>query len=582
MSRSTRNSDASLQPLCNLFAADVVDPEQRHRIASSMRGHGLEVAIHHGVVVGWQDLPGQPSSLITTASGGFARFSEGERSGQFVREHLVETALEHPRRVGHSQGDFGFVAVDAKRIAAVRSAVGLVPWMVMAKPGMTVLSTRVAWFERLLPEPPERDLFVHAHFTDGTTLPDHRSPWLGVRCVPPGSVWRVDRQTGTGVCPRYEEHQYWHPAQVAPQRQHSEAAKAEVVRAIRDVLVSHVDQDLADDGTNLVAVSGGVDSSILATVAHRAGKKFATVTLADPTSDEADSHNFPFVQRVFDAVSPLRSWVFRFDDEALAVGLPMPPATGCPVAHPILYVLSSLADETALTVYSGGELADDLFIGPIQMSSEWLADVGPLRFLSTIRKPAYRSVTWKGMVRLWGEEHLRTSKPSSRLRREFRPLSQMFSAALREESIEWSERASREASEVYGHWRFLNVAWMGDGWLLQNWETCSELGIRRSIPFLSREMIDLSCSLRPSAHAAPPKRLLRAAFSEQVDPTNLWRVDKGVSGNAKKSVPVGFVGLEHFLDRQWIHTHESASGEVNVSVTEAGTLTVLRTGVRPS
>ena len=48
-----------------------------------------------------------------------------------------------------------------------------------------------------------------------------------------------------------------------------------------------------------------------------------------------------------------------------------------------------------------------------------------------------------------------------------------------------------------------------DGWVAQNWEVCSELGIRRSLPFYTRAMIELAYSCYLLEHAMPPKNPMK-------------------------------------------------------------------------
>jgi hypothetical protein len=76
-------------------------------------------------------------------------------------------------------------------------------------------------------------------------------------------------------------------------------------------------------------------------------------------------------------------------------------------------------------------------------------------------------------------------------------------------------------------YRYIQSSLDADGWLLQNWELCSELGIRRVIPFVTRTMIELACSVHPSDHAFPIKRLLRLGLRDDVPEANLMRTDKG-------------------------------------------------------
>ena len=61
-----------------------------------------------------------------------------------------------------------------------------------------------------------------------------------------------------------------------------------------------------------------------------------------------------------------------------------------------------------------------------------------------------------------------------------------------------------------------------------NWEVCSALGIRRSLPFFNREALELAFECHPTELYGPgTKKLLRAALRDDVPAKNLLRPDKG-------------------------------------------------------
>jgi hypothetical protein len=63
-----------------------------------------------------------------------------------------------------------------------------------------------------------------------------------------------------------------------------------------------------------------------------------------------------------------------------------------------------------------------------------------------------------------------------------------------------------------------------------NWEAASALGIRRSLPFLNREVLELAFSCHPSEQLGPgTKKILRAALKDDVPAKHLNRQDDGVS-----------------------------------------------------
>ena len=75
-----------------------------------------------------------------------------------------------------------------------------------------------------------------------------------------------------------------------------------------------------------------------------------------------------------------------------------------------------------------------------------------------------------------------------------------------------------------------------DGWVAMNWEATSFLGVRRSLPFYNREIIELAFELDPLEWGLPgDKKVERAALRDDVPPHNLDRPDKGHWGG---QVPV--------------------------------------------
>jgi hypothetical protein len=69
---------------------------------------------------------------------------------------------------------------------------------------------------------------------------------------------------------------------------------------------------------------------------------------------------------------------------------------------------------------------------------------------------------------------------------------------------------------------------------------CSEVGVRRSIPFCQRSLYELAFSCHPLEHAMPPKRLLRTALNGIVPEANLNRADKGgwALGTVRRTLPL--------------------------------------------
>jgi len=104
--------------------------------------------------------------------------------------------------------------------------------------------------------------------------------------------------------------------------------------------------------------------------------------------------------------------------------------------------------------------------------------------------------------------------------------------AFRDEYREWRARFARRIAGLDHPYRLVQATLENDGWLVMNWEACSALGVRRSVPFVTRPVIELALRCHPQEHAEPSKRLLRIGLRSDVPPLNLERPDKGGWGIA--------------------------------------------------
>jgi len=70
-----------------------------------------------------------------------------------------------------------------------------------------------------------------------------------------------------------------------------------------------------------------------------------------------------------------------------------------------------------------------------------------------------------------------------------------------------------------------------DGFVAMNWEAAGALGVRRSFPFFTREVLELAFECHPTELVGPgTKKLLRTALRDDVPHKNLTRPDKGSGG----------------------------------------------------
>ena len=103
----------------------------------------------------------------------------------------------------------------------------------------------------------------------------------------------------------------------------------------------------------------------------------------------------------------------------------------------------------------------------------------------------------------------------------------IFAPELQEEYVEWRVRHIGAASSQ-GAWPFLSLWRSQAGWVSMGWEVGSSVGLRRVLPFLSRQTLELVYSCNPSELVGPgPKKLLRGALEGLVPASHLYRPDKG-------------------------------------------------------
>jgi hypothetical protein len=272
--------------------------------------------------------------------------------------------------------------------------------------------------------------------------------------------------------------------------------------------------------------------------------------------------NQRFLDSIHAKVRPTRSWTFPLADDDWIPLAQRAPRVGMCVPHPALALLPSIVSEVPVSVYCGGELADDLFAGPFLMWMDWFEALGPARLVRSLARPG-AGVSRKQLARRRAGVALRRLRGTPSKRMFLDPLPSHFRADIRAEHQDWIDRCTdRFRSDVrpYAHLSMMREL---DGWLLQNWEVCSSLGIRRSVPFATRAVMELACSVHPSDHALPPKRLIREAFNRDVPANNLLRVDKGAdvgSGTTARSAVSVCADVRDLL-AEWVEVVHAAVSE---------------------
>jgi asparagine synthetase B (glutamine-hydrolysing) len=497
-------------------------------VADRMRRSSMiaEVAVHQEWVVGWTDLPGR-ASVPFVGEEGFAWFGEGQPVDSAQSARFVTTSLDHPTNMHALPHDAGFIALRGRRVSVVRSRRGLVPWYVMEQPDCVVVTSRNAWFPVLLPFVCEPDPLAHIGASNDGVLPDRRGFWKGTWVLRTGHRW------AGGLDDRLSETCYWDPTATAPTRsvggsRIGSSRIEEVAREVKSVLTAQLEADLDPNGANLIGLSGGVDSSCLASIAtHQLQIPFHSLTLALKGDSGPISKERRYVESILRHTTPTTSWIEANTERERVEMCRDVLRLGMPIPHPALQLLPNIQSAFPTTVFSGGEMADDFFGGPQHVAYDWTSAADLPALWRAFRAPS-RPISRRVLMSLAKRQVIPSPVRPALSVDYFSVASALFAPNLRAEFAEWKQRAEATyftGEQPYGGARV--ALFEMDGWLLQNWEVCSALGIRRSTPFVEQQIVELACSLHPTDHAMPPKQVLRLAFQGQVPALNLLRSGKG-------------------------------------------------------
>ncbi len=204
------------------------------------------------------------------------------------------------------------------------------------------------------------------------------------------------------------------------------------------------------------------------------------------------------------------------------------------VLHPALCSLPGIMREAEVRVYVGGESADEV-CGSRFTLPDWARQTSLFRLLTDggwLRKDPRGLARW-ARTRL---DLLRGNDPMT-FPRDFLAQDQfthqslhLFHPDVVAEYQDWWDEKRRALHADRAPWRYLELHSRSfDGYVPMNWEACSALGIRRSLPFHTREVFELAFECHPAElYGSDPgaKKLLRAALHNDVPHHNLYRADK--------------------------------------------------------
>ncbi|MDQ7029715.1 MAG: asparagine synthase-related protein [Ardenticatenia bacterium] len=289
-------------------------------------------------------------------------------------------------------------------------------------------------------------------------------------------------------------------------------------------------------------------SSLAALAAGRLGKPVWTLSLLPPRERAASlAHERSYIEPLAERYGFARRWELFHHPTLIPDIWPAAPRAAFHVLHPVLCSLPAILREAPVRVLFGGEYADNVVGSPGFTGPDWARHTPPAYFLAhpevLLKAPRNLARYAKHrLTRLLGrpvlpfpEERLDTDPLTGR------PLG-LFRPELAEEYRAWWRAQRRALLADDGPWAWL---WLdslyNDAWVPMNWEACSALGVRRSIPFFSRGVFELVFACHPTELYGPgPKKLLRAALKGHVPERNLFRPDKG-----------GFAAYARQVQRAW-------------------------------
>lgn len=511
-----------LPPLADLFALSDPDPAVLQGVEAELRAGG-EFAEVWRPAVGWvaaaAPLPcSSPDGPLVREAG--LAFTEGRDGalGSVPEPGTVARLVGEPAGPARLPGDVGLVAFEPHGVATVvRSAGGLVPFH-LAKSGPSwAVATRVGDLVRYLPDPPRIDPLVWGIWAAGWGwLPDGRSFLDGVLALPRGHTASL-RPGREPVLRRWFDPRpdSWPRPDRALAREHAQQ--------LRELLLAALEADLHPDGGNLLALSGGVDSSSLgALAAGTVGRPVWSLSIVPPPGDPVATRERGYVDALAERYHFERRWIVDLEPAGLLELLGQAPAVPFPVGHPVLCSLPRVCQEAGVRVLFGGEFADEI-CGSRLTVPDWAVATSLPRLLAGLhRLPTGRRdlLRWASWRVVWPLHRPRLSWPAD--------LPEVLAPEVRAEYRQWRRDTARAASVDARPWRFLALWCQHDGWLAMNWEATSLAGVRRSFPFLSRGMLDLVHECHPAELVGPgTKRLLRAALAGDVPAGHLGRPDKG-------------------------------------------------------
>jgi len=515
-----------LRPFGNLLAVHEPDPRPRADLVRNLEASGEFAAVKciGAWVVATAPLDGTPlhdPDAETLA----LFFAEGRDlfSNRAALENLAERATRTPERLVAVDGDFTFFALGARsELCAVRACGGCVPVYYGRRGARSAVATRLGFFPRFVDPDPTLDPLVAATWATAVDFfPDGRSLLAGVSVLERGHALCLDPRGALRL------ERYWQPRpQTLPRP--GPASAREHAEALRELLVASLKANLDPGGANLLTLSGGVDSSSLAALSGKLGIPIATLSFLPEDTALFEREN-AHVERARQSAKLTASRTIRLGAKSWFELQCRAPASSMMVLHPALCALTELQRELGVRVLFGGEFADAI-CGSTPTLKDWAAETSLFELVLGLRAlpngPSDVPDWLRYKLRQW------QGRPYTRFPRE---LGTMIHPAVRAEYADWVLARRRRVAQDPLPRPALPLYAEQVGFVAQNWEVCSPLGIRRFFPFFSRAALELGYACHPSELVGPgSKKILRTALGGLVAPEILARQDKGFWGPAMK------------------------------------------------
>jgi asparagine synthetase B (glutamine-hydrolysing) len=462
----------------------------------------------------------------------------------------VERALAEPELgLRELTGELAFCAFEPNGVVrAVRSCGGLVPIYYQADRTSVCVATRLRDLFWLCPSEPSLDHLVHAIWSSGNAVfPDERTFLSNTRVLLRGHALLA--RPGSAKVTRY-----WEPRPDTLPEPSAETA-AEHARELRQIVLDTLERGLDPERTNLLTLSGGVDSSALAVLCRRTLERpLATLTFVAPRKSPARARQLSYVQPLLDELSIESRHLIDAENSVLDRLFAKPLSTLCYCPHPALRLLPELPGSFATLV--SGHFADEIS-GYSQRRQDWVRHTRLASLLRPQWPPAYAlrdAMRWTKRRAL--EAFGRALLPLPH------PLGRIYAPDLRAELVEW---LSRTRSRLLADERPLRelATWVTlDAWVAMHWEVASVAGVTPVHPFFGRAILELAFRCHPSELFGPgTKKILRRALAGLVPARYLERPDKGHWHRPPRSELGRFEGrlstLEPCISRDFLSTRRA-------------------------